>query len=93
MYDIQNNKVRTAVAKYLLRQGCHRVQKSVYMGNLKPATFAEVRTKLTEVQAMYDNDDSLLLLRVDADILEQLVVIGRELDVALLAGQKSVHFI
>ena len=34
MYDIESNKVRRAVAKYLLRRGCHRVQKSIFLADI-----------------------------------------------------------
>jgi CRISPR-associated protein Cas2 len=31
MYDIENNKVRTHIAKFLIRKGCIRLQKSVFI--------------------------------------------------------------
>lgn len=93
MYDIRETKVRTQIAKYLLRQGCYRLQKSVFMGKLSAATYREVRQNLTDIQAMYENSDSMLLLPVDATTLQKLEVIGRELDIALISGSKSTHFI
>lgn len=41
MYDIEDNKVRTQVAKYLIRKGCTRVQKSIFIAN----TDREVSTR------------------------------------------------
>ena len=34
MYDIESNKVRNYVVKYLERKGCTRVQKSIFLANL-----------------------------------------------------------
>ena len=34
MYDIESNKVRHQVVKYLLRKGCTRVQKSIFLSDL-----------------------------------------------------------
>ena len=33
MYDIENNKVRNQISKFLIRKGCHRVQKSIFLAN------------------------------------------------------------
>ncbi len=30
MYDIENDKVRAQIAKYLIKRGCLRVQKSIF---------------------------------------------------------------
>lgn len=33
MYDIESNKVRHQVVKYLIKKGCARVQKSIFLAN------------------------------------------------------------
>ena len=34
MYDIESNKVRYNIVKYLERMGCYRIQKSIFLANL-----------------------------------------------------------
>lgn len=34
MYDISNNRVRNLIAKYLIDQGCVRVQRSIFLADL-----------------------------------------------------------
>ena len=34
MYDIENNRVRNQVVKYLLRKGCMRIQKSIFLARI-----------------------------------------------------------
>ena len=51
MYDIGSNKVRTLVAKYLLRNGCTRIQRSIFLADLPSADYERIRNDLTAVQA------------------------------------------
>ncbi len=76
-YDIEHNKVRTAIAKYLIRQGCQRVQKSVYFARLSPAAYRDIATNLREIQALYDNQDSIFILPVGEDNLNRMELIGQ----------------
>lgn len=39
MYDIENNKVRNLIVKYLQRKGCWRVQKSIFLAEAPFATY------------------------------------------------------
>ena len=52
MYDIENNEIRTQVAKYLIQHGCTRVQKSVFLAGLKRKKFMEIYQTLKEINAM-----------------------------------------
>lgn len=88
MYDIENNKVRTQIAKYLLAQGCERIQKSVYVANLPMADYSRLANDLKEVQEAYENDDSILLLPITNDHLANMRIIGESLDLTLASGQE-----
>lgn len=44
MYDISDNKVRNLVVKYLIKKGCVRIQKSIFLANLSPATFSNIHS-------------------------------------------------
>lgn len=59
MYDITSNKVRYQVVKYLEKMGCSRVQKSIFLGNITRENYEKIRKDLAEVQAAYDNEDSI----------------------------------
>ena len=83
-YDIEDNKVRRTIAKYLIRQGCTRVQKSVYMARLERKTYQDIAATLREIQEMYDNQDSILLMPVGEEQIQRLDVIGRNLQIEVL---------
>ena len=84
MYDIASNKVRTQVAKYLLRQGCSRIQKSIFMACLEPAAYAKIKEDLAEVQACYDNMDSIIIAPISMEMLNSMKVIGQNVDIDVI---------
>jgi CRISPR-associated protein Cas2 len=45
MYDIEDNRVRNQVARYLIKKGCARVQKSIFIAN--PAVRSSTKYKPT----------------------------------------------
>ncbi len=92
MYDIENNKVRNEIAKYLIRKGCIRIQKSVYMASLKREVYLEIHRTLKEVQQMYENEDSILLIPVSGDEVRAMKIIGKNIDVDLILGNKNLLF-
>ncbi|KAA6328207.1 CRISPR-associated endoribonuclease Cas2 [termite gut metagenome] len=92
MYDIESNKVRYHIAKYLIRKGCTRVQRSIFLADLNSTAYEEVKKDLTEVQAMYDNNDSILVVPISTDYLLAMKVIGKSLDVDLIMHNKNTLF-
>ena len=92
MYDIESNKVRRAVAKYLLDKGCTRVQKSIFLADLPPGVCHAVAEDLTEIQAMYDNKDSILIVPLSMDYISSMKVIGRNIHVDLILKNKTTVF-
>lgn len=79
MYDIEDNKVRRLVAKYLEKKGCMRVQKSIFFAKLHRKHYREITQALKEIQDAYLNNDSILALPVGEDMLNSLLIIGKEL--------------
>lgn len=79
MYDIESNKVRRTVATYLEKKGCQRIQKSVYLANLDSSVYEQIRSDLTEVQGMYENNDSIIFCQASVDELKSMDVIGHNL--------------
>lgn len=92
MYDIEDNKVRTQVAKYLIKKGCTRVQKSIFVANTNRLVFDAIQRDLKEVQQCYDNNDSVLLVPVSTDEIRAMKLIGRNIDFDLALKNRNTLF-
>lgn len=92
MYDIESNKVRRHVVKYLERQGCTRVQKSIFLADLPVGKYEQIKTDLTEVQACYENFDSILVVPISTDYLKAMKVIGQSINVDVITKTKNTLF-
>jgi CRISPR-associated endonuclease Cas2 len=93
MYDIEDNKVRLHLAKYLKRNGCTRMQKSVFLGNTSMKVYAEIAKTLAEINKMYQNGDSILILPISRESMIQLNVIGKDLDYKMAVSPPRVLII
>ncbi|KXX69429.1 CRISPR-associated endonuclease Cas2 [Flammeovirga sp. SJP92] len=79
-YDISDNKLRTSVMKTILKHGCDRIQKSVFISlPLKKKGFHlmydELRALLEEKG---DTEDSLFFFPMDSKQLQSSQFIGNE---------------
>jgi len=92
MYDIENNRIRNYIAKYLERVGCVRVQKSIFFANLERSRFEMIYRDLKEVQEVYENEDSILIVPVSTDEVKSMKVIGQNVDFDLMVGNKNTIF-
>jgi len=92
MYDIEDDKVRRHVANYLIRKGCNRVQRSIFLADLPNSQYDQIRSDLTEVQAAYENLDSILIVPLSTDYLTAMRVIGQTIDVDIITHQKNTLF-
>ncbi len=92
IYDIENNKVRTKIAKYVIRKGCIRVQKSVFVAQIDCKVFQEIHATLKKVQERYNNSDSILFLQVAEDNLRSMKMVGEQVDVELIIEGKNTLF-
>ena len=93
MYDIENDKVRTHIAKYLIKQGCTRVQKSVFLAEFKRKKYQEIHKTLKEINAMYDNHDSIFFIPIGEDILNNMKIVGLNIDFELITNPGNTLFI
>lgn len=89
MYDIESDKVRRYIAKYLEQKGCTRVQRSIFLADLEPAAYHSIRQDLTEVQAAYDNNDSILVVPISTEQLNAMKIIGQKIDVDIIAHTRN----
>ncbi|OQX98151.1 MAG: CRISPR-associated endonuclease Cas2 [Bacteroidetes bacterium 4572_117] len=92
MYDIEDNKIRTHIAKFLIRKGCVRVQKSIFLAETSRKVYDEISTTLKEVQEVYDNHDSIFLVPVSTDEIKSMKVIGQSIDFDMIMGNKNTLF-
>lgn len=92
MYDIENNKVRTQVVKYLIKKGCTRVQKSIFLANTKREVFDEIKHDLRQVQECYENNDSIFVVPVSTDEIKAMSVIGQKIDFDLILQNRNTLF-
>ena len=92
MYDITSNKVRTLIAKFLLKKECTRVQKSIFMADMPSDEVQDIAQKLTEIQKMYDNNDSILIVPLSEDYARAMKIIGQDVDIDLILHSKNTLF-
>lgn len=92
MYDIESDKVRRNVVKYLERMGCHRIQKSIFLADLGRDKYESIRNDLAEVQALYDNHDSIIICPVSSDLLSSMKVIGQTINLDIITRSKNTLF-
>lgn len=92
MYDIESNKVRAQISKYLLREGCFRIQRSIFLADKPMDKLEKIRSDLAAVQACYDNQDSILVVPISTDYLQAMKVIGKTIDVDIIMKTKSTLF-
>lgn len=92
MYDIESNKVRREIAKYLIDKGCFRIQKSIFLADLDRSVFEQIKQDLAEVQALYYNHDSIILCPVATDELRAMKVIGQKVDVDIITRSRNTLF-
>lgn len=92
MYDIENNKVRYNIVKYLERMGCHRIQKSIFLANLSMEKYDRIRKNLVEVQSLYENHDSIIVCPVSSDLLRSMKIIGQSINLDVITQSKNTLF-
>ena len=82
MYDIESNKVRN----------CTRIQKSIFLAESPVATYNRIKDDLAEVQAAYDNQDSIIVLPVTTDYLRMMKIIGKTINVDVITKTQNTIF-
>jgi CRISPR-associated endonuclease Cas2 len=92
MYDITDNKVRREIANYLISAGCTRIQKSVYLIKTENARFQELHDTLREVNDLYANEDSIILVPVNSTDVRSMKLIGHNVDIQLITDPPNTLF-
>ncbi len=92
MYDIESNKVRALVRKYLLRKGCFPIQRSIFLADTAVEVYEQIKGDLAEVQDSYENEDSIIVLPVSTDYLRMMKVIGQKIEVDIITHSRNTLF-
>ncbi|MDL2213259.1 CRISPR-associated endonuclease Cas2 [Bacteroides sp. OttesenSCG-928-E20] len=92
MYDIESDKIRRYIVKYLQRKGCLRVQRSIFFADLDASSCEEIKRDLAEVQAIYENKDSILIVPISTDMLKSMKVIGQNLNIDIITNTENTLF-
>lgn len=92
MYDIESNKVRRLVVKYLQRKGCTRVQRSIFLADLEKSEYDSICRDLAEVQAAYENKDSILVVPISPDYLRSMKIVGKKIELDVIMHTKNTLF-
>ena len=92
MYDIEDNRVRTQISKYLEKKGCMRIQKSVFMARSHHNTYEELFAALKEIQSYYENNDSILFVPVNSADARSMRIIGKDVNVDTIINKPNTLF-
>lgn len=93
MYDIEDNKIRNHIAKYLERLGYLRIQKSIFFGNINRKVHRDVYEALKEINELYENRDSIVFLPVSSDDISKVKLIGKNIEFEVMMETKNLLFI
>jgi CRISPR-associated endoribonuclease cas2 len=92
MYDIESDKVRYHIAKYLERKGCTRIQRSIFLADLDKKVYDLIKSDLEEVQSLYDNHDSIIVCPVSTDQLKAMKIIGEDISIDIITHSRNTLF-
>ncbi|TKK65846.1 CRISPR-associated endonuclease Cas2 [Ilyomonas limi] len=92
LYDIEDDKVRKEVAKYLKQKGCIRIQKSVFMASAEHLLYEQMYKDLHEVQQHYDNSDSIILVPFNTTDARSMKIIGKDVQVSTIINKPNTLF-
>lgn len=92
MYDIEDNKVRKEVSKYLEKKGLVRIQKSIFFGNTKRDVYTQIHQDLKEVNSVYENADSIVMVPVSTDEVKAMKLIGSNVDFDIIMQNRNTLF-
>lgn len=91
LYDIQDNKARSKVAKFCKQAGLYRVQKSVFLGTLTAHLKDELELKIAE---QIDVEvDSVYIFPMSRNELQQTSLLGQAFDKKMVTDEVIALFL
>jgi len=93
LYDIQHNKVRKLVSKFLIEKGCIRIQKSVFLVHSNHKKFEMIQQTLIEINDIYENSDSIILIPINVSDARSMKLIGKNVNIEQIIEPPNTVFI
>jgi len=90
MYDIQNDKARSRVAKFCEQIGLTRVQYSVFLGTIEPNGKDTLQIQIEET--IDTANDSVYIFPMSKDELKETVLLGQAFDKDLVTDNIKEMF-
>lgn len=92
LYDITHNKIRKLISDYLIKQGCIRIQKSVFMANSENKQFNEIHATLKDINSYYENQDSIIMVPINVSDVRSMKLIGQNVSINILTDPPNTMF-
>ena len=91
LYDIENDKARTKVARTCKQAGLYRVQLSCFLGTLDKS---ELDTLQLQIEALVNEDiDKVYIFPMNKSELQQAILIGQAFDKKLVTDEIRMLFL
>ena len=69
------------IARYLIEKGCIRIQKSVFLAHTNHKKFEEIQQTLVEINDIYENKDSIILIPINVSDARSMKLIGKNVNI------------
>lgn len=93
MYDISDNYTRRTVVDYLLREGCLRIQCSIFMGNLPFCKMQNIARTLEEIHEGSSSDDSYIIMPLRKESIGAMVICGDRRNIDMILRRQDIVFL
>ncbi len=93
IYDISDNKLRDQVAKYLLARGLYRIQYSSFLGVVDRSKIKLLRRTLISLQPVLGPNDSIIMIPLTHQTLQQMLIVGKHIDLGFITGSSHTIII
>lgn len=92
-YDIEKDKIRNYLSKYLLRNGAIRIQKSLFLAKWKKSIYKNVKQDFLTLNDLYKSNDTIILMPLATDMFQNFFCIGKNLQLEAVAENIHTFFI
>jgi CRISPR-associated protein Cas2 len=94
MYDIENDKSRTKIAKYLEQTGLTRLQYSLFIGKMNFVKWQKTKQKIEKIFNQYASpNDKLYIQNIDENNFEKMEIMGNAPDIDFILHKQKVLYI
>lgn len=90
MYDIENDRARTKVAKFCKQAGLYRVQYSVFLGTVTGNEKDELQLKIED--EINEDRDKVYIFPMSRDELKNTILLGQAFDKKMVTDEVRALF-